>query len=245
MKKTMLFPACCVVALGFVALSAFSVHRPAMISTPQGGEKDFDAFLAAFPDASFPYVISEKDLQERLEKAVKDRNGERSTEAEPIAKQLEYRLRKFLPGVRKYDKFSRNPVDIEPVAKLSTGIHYAVIYSTNRGFVTAYKSYHIALFDLTGKHQGTHLLASLKPEEVVSAVLNKDLQVTAKTFNVNWENDFSKNGMDNNKVTGLTLTKTEEIDLTSAEKPQKETPKTMKKAPDSPATSGDKKAKAK
>gem|GEM_PF-1113753 len=163
----MLLPAFCLVVLGFVALSAFTFHSPVVIETPQGEDDDFQSFLNVFSDASFPYVISEKDLQNRLEKAVKVRNGEKSEreEAQQKAKRLEYRLHKFLPEVGNYSKFSRAPVTVEPVAKLDAGKYYAIIYCSAMGFFTD-KSYSVALLDKTGKHHSTHSFAHLTSKEI-------------------------------------------------------------------------------
>ena len=52
------------------------------------------------------------------------------------------------------------------------------------------------------------------PEEIISAQVSADFQVTTQSWTINWQKNYDKTGIQGNKIKGLALAGTASIDLT-------------------------------
>ena len=109
---------------------------------------------------------------------------------------------------------SRVPTYKEPVAQFATKQHHAVIYVVSQGFGRPFRSYHIAVFDKTGKRLATHSLANAGRSYLTASTINENLEAVCSMYQVNWASDVDEVSLEENSITGLTLERSENIDLT-------------------------------
>jgi len=209
MKNTMLSIAA-VLALGlFAAFSLISRETPSAQTRP---EDDFQKFLKQFPMAALPYVLSKEQMLEQLNAGIELEKAE-SRESEDVSYKPLDDPKRFIPSNR-LDYISRVPVYKEPVARLATAQHHALIYSVSQGFSRPFKSYLVAVFDKNGSFLATHSLAGSGMSHLKTAEINSRLEGMVNTYKLRWENDIYETGLDENAISGLTLELSETIDLT-------------------------------
>jgi len=102
----------------------------------------------------------------------------------------------------------------EPVAMFAVADKFAVMYSTSRSFRTGYATFHVSVFDKEGHQISSNIVGKVMPETLVSATISNTLQVDMKTWRIEWKKDYGTNGLDGNKIKGLTHVETATVDLT-------------------------------
>jgi hypothetical protein len=168
----------------------------------------FQDFLAQFPAASLPYNFSTEELQGQLQNRTAAK-----------AKRLGWEFYQFLPELERSAQFSSMPVYPEPVAKFETENNIAVVYNIARGLSRGTKTYSITTFDKEGNYVGTHFLAGVNPNTLTVATIAENLNADVKEYKVNWANDYSTFGAQDNHVTSLELTETQTLDLMTSGNP--------------------------
>ena len=157
----------------------------------------FEGFLQQFPKASLPFSLGEQDLRNQLETRAANL---------PVAKatRLGWEYYGFLPSLEENARESRMPVYPEPVAMLETADNYAVIYNTGRSFARQYKTYNVAIFDKKGNFISSRCIGGVNPTTLASATINENLEITVKEYSVNWEKNYSTNGIEGNVINSIT-----------------------------------------
>jgi len=211
MKKTIIFLAAALAATALF-FSSFSKRatQPLVV-----GDATFQDFLKQFPSEKLPFALDEKMLQARLELEVTRYNNPDNYSA-PKRQRLSWEYFKFLPDLREASRFSRNPLTAEPVAAFQTEQFHAVIYLAGRGFSRNYGTYHVSVFDKKGKHIATNVAGSVSPNTLGSFKLEKNLALISQSWQVNWEKDYGKHGMEDNKIVSLISLETTSLDATKA-----------------------------
>lgn len=191
MKQFKLIPALLLALASFVTLNA------------QDNNPSFQDFVAQFPKATLPYTFSAQDLQAQLENR-------------PAAKaaRLGWEYYQFLPELERSASYSNMPVCPEPVAAFETKEFTAVLYNLARGFSRGTKSYSISVFSKDGQYIGTHFIAGVNAETLTTATINAALSAEVTEYKVNWQYNYSENGYIGNKVIGLNLVESTNIELT-------------------------------
>jgi hypothetical protein len=189
----------------------------------------FESFLQQFPKATLPYTLGEQDLRGQLES--------RATN-QPVAKakRLGWEYYDFLPTLEEDARESRMPVYPEPIAALETEQYYAVIYNTGRNFARQYKTYNIAVFDKKGNFVSSRCIAGVNPTALAAATIDENLQITIKEYSVNWEKDYSTNGIEGNIIVNLTPTSVRTVNATAAIKVEGEDWKNVPEAKEAAST---------
>lgn len=213
MKKTIISLAALLAATALL-FSSFSrkTTQPVVL-----GGATFEDFLKQFPARTLPYALDEKTLQARLELEIV-RQTDPENYVAPTRQRLSWEYYKFLPYLKESSMFSRNPITAEPVAAFKTDQYHAVIYVTGRGFSRNYGEYFVTVFNHKGKHIATNAIGSVYPTTLISFDLDKNLWVTTKTWQVNWENNYDEHGLEGNKITSLALLETKSLDATKLPK---------------------------
>lgn len=205
--KNMILGIAALAALGLFA--AFSLIPREDKSKPVHTDDAFQKFLKQFPKAELPYSISKESLQEQLLAGLQTTGEERKNN---LGKPLEDPER-FMP--RSYmDMMSRVPVFTEPVARLATAEHHAVIIRKSRGFGGGFMEYSIAVFDKAGNHISSHLFAGTGTTSLYCGTIDTRLEAIVETYRIDWEKDYYETGFAENKISGLSLESAEVIDLT-------------------------------
>lgn len=219
MKKTIIFLAAVLAAVALF-FSSFSrkTTQPLVL-----GDATFQDFLKQFPTQKLPFALDEKTLQARLDLEITRYNDPDNYSA-PKRQRLSWEYFKFLPDLREASRFSRNPVTAEVVAGFQTEQYHAVIYLSGRGFSRNYGTYHVSVFDKKGKHIATNVAGSVSPNTLVSFKLEKNLGLISQSWQVNWEKDYDKHGLEGNKISSLALLETISLDATKAPKSVEEEP---------------------
>lgn len=195
MKNLKLIPAL-LLALASISLNA------------QETAPSFQDFLAQFPKAELPYTFNAQDLQGQLE-----------TRTAAKAARLGWEFYQFLPELERSAAFSNMPVCPEPVASFETKEYTAVLYNIARGFNRGTKTYSISVYTKQGEYLGTHFVAGVNPETLTVATITETLNANVNEYKVTWANDYRENGYIGNKVTGLILTETATVELTTSGNP--------------------------
>jgi hypothetical protein len=225
MKKTIV----CSVAILAVTALLFSSFSKKTGQPLVKGDANFKDFLKQFPNQNLPYELDAKTLQARLEAEVARYNDQTGDYVMPERKRLSWEYYKFLPDLKEASRFSRNPLIAEPIVAFQTDQHHAVIYLATRGYARNYGTYFVSVFDKKGKHVATNEAGSVYPITLISFSLDKNLQATATSWQVNWEKDYDEHGLEGNKIAGLTLLETRSFDamkLPQIENEEEETPPT-------------------
>lgn len=181
-------------------------------------DPDFTDFLKQFPKASLPYSLSAEYLKEYYMAAIEidESSGTAEQEARYNSRVRLHDPRHFLAGSR-HSMFSRIPVFLEPVARLETPTHYAVVFSESQGFGWAYTDYHVAVFTRSGRLLSEHPVAGTGSAELTAVAIDARLHALVQTYRINWEKDYYENGTEGNSITGLTLDSAKTLDLTQAD----------------------------
>lgn len=192
-------------------------------STSLAADPDFIDFLKQFPKAGLPYHLSAEHLKDYLTAAIQLEEKSDNAEQEALynSRVRLHDPRRFLPASR-HSSFSRIPVFLEPVARMETKSHYAVVYSESQGFGWAYKSYHVAVFNKSGHLLSEHIVAGTGSTELTAVAIDAQLRAVVQTYRINWKNDYYQNGTEGNEITGLTLDTAETLDLTQVDKELRE-----------------------
>ncbi|MCC6462502.1 MAG: hypothetical protein IT260_18685 [Saprospiraceae bacterium] len=106
---------------------------------------------------------------------------------------------------------------------METAKHIAVVYSSVHRFGYQLPTYFVAVFDKEGLLISKNQIASLSLHEIQAVTIHRHLNATLQTYWLNWEKNIDTAGVDGNRITGLTLVATTEIDLkkTNVEAPLK------------------------
>lgn len=168
----------------------------------------FQDFLAQFPAASLPYNFSTEELQSQLQNRTAAK-----------AKRLGWEFYQFLPELERSAQFSSMPVCPEPIAKFETEDNIAVLYNIARGLSRGTKTYSITIFDKKGNYVGTHFVAGVNPTSLTVATIAENLNADVKEYKVNWANDFSTFGPQDNKVLNIELVESQLLDLVAPGNP--------------------------
>lgn len=168
----------------------------------------FQEFLAQFPAASLPYNFSTEELQSQLQNRTAAK-----------AKRLGWEFYQFLPELERSAQFSSMPVYPEPVAKFETEENIAVLYNIARGLSRGTKTYSISIFDKQGNYIGTHFVAGVNPNALTVATIAENLNADVKEYKLNWANDFSTFGAQDNQVLNIELTESTTLDLVAPGNP--------------------------
>lgn len=168
----------------------------------------FQEFLAQFPAASLPYNFSTEELQSQLQNRTAAK-----------AKRLGWEFYQFLPELERSAQFSSMPVYPEPVAKFETEENIAVLYNIARGLSRGTKTYSISIFDKQGNYIGTHFVAGVNPNALTVATIAENLNANVKEYKLNWANDFSTFGAQDNQVLNIELTESTTLDLVAPGNP--------------------------
>lgn len=189
----------------------------------------FENFLQQFPKATLPFTLGEQDLRGQLESRA-------SNQPVSKAKRLGWEYYDFLPTLEEDARENRMPVYPEPIASLETEKYYAVIYNTGRNFARQYKTYNVAVFDKEGNFVSSRCIAGVNPTALAAATIDENLQVTIKEYSVNWEKDYSTNGIEGNTIINLTPTSVRTVNATAATKADNEDWKNQPEVKETPAT---------
>lgn len=207
MKKTSIFLG---ITLSAVALlTAFSNKKTPLLDP----EPTFEEFLGQFPKKSLPYSLDEKSLKSKLEKFVDQVNHPRKETYNGQAKRLEWPYYRFLPDLQNEASFSRLPVQAEALAMFAAGDKVAVVYSTSRSLHFGYATYYLSLFDEKGRQISSNVIGKVMPETILSANISKSLQAELKSWHIDWQKPYEDNGLDGNRITGLTFMESSRLDL--------------------------------
>lgn len=210
MKKITLLSILTLALVSAISLTAFSVKN----ATPAEKDPDFKEFLKQFPKQSLPYSLDEKDMLGDLQQYVADiNNPKKSYTPSKKVNRLDWEYYKFLPGLKFESSFSRVPMQTEPVAMFALNDNYAVIYRSSRSFHFGYSTYKLAYFDKKGEQLSLNTIGMVGTESIMSAVISKDLQAELKTWKIDWDKDYLENGLDDNKITGLSYLESKHLDL--------------------------------
>ena len=197
MKKTTVIPT---ILIALASLFASNATAQDTVS--------FQDFLGQFPTVTLPYTFNAQELQGQLE----NRTAAKAT-------RLGWEFYQFLPELERSAELSSMPLYPEPVAKFETEDNIAVLYNIARGFSRGTKTYSISVFDKKGNYIGTHFIAGATPNAITVATIDAHLNADVKEFKVNWANDYRQSGAKDNKVTGLTLTDMQTLDLVTPGNP--------------------------
>jgi hypothetical protein len=222
MKKTTLLPALALFIVAATALTAFSVKKAIL----NDNEVTFKEFLQQFPEQKLPYVLDESSLKARLDQYVTQVNNPSAENYNVQTRRLDWKFFKFLPDLAAESSFSRLPMQAEPVALLTTGQNYAVLYSTNRSYRSGYATYYLSVFDKKGEQISSNLVGKVMPEDMTSATISQNLHAELKHWKIEWKKDYETHGLDGNKIKGLSLVQNESIDLN---KPTPKAPNRLEK----------------
>lgn len=209
MKTNTLLP-----LVGLLAITAFLSGFSAKKTAAPDPEITFQDFLAQFPAQRLPYTLDEKSLQNNLNAYVREINDQADNNETYHVNRLGWDYFKFLPELENQAMFSRLPLQVEPVAVFATANYVAVLYGTSRGSRFAYATYHITMLDPSGKFISTNMVGKVMPDAILSANIAADFQVTTQSWNIKWQKDYDKTGIQGNKIKGLALAGTASIDLT-------------------------------
>lgn len=216
MKKTTFLPLLGLFILASL-LTAFTVQKVFR----NDSDVTFKDFLKQFPKEKLPFEFSEKDLRSQLDLCVAYYNGNAKAGYDHKVNRLDWKYYKFLPGLDLESRFSRMPVTAEPVALLTAGDNIAVVYTSGYGLRIVYRNYLVTVFTKDGQFVSQNNLGGVGTEKANTFSFDRDLNVTVKSWDINWESDYSNSGIGNNKVTGLTQTDVKVIDLkTPTPKPE-------------------------
>lgn len=209
MKKTTFLPILGLMLAGAALLTAFSVKN-VFLNDP---EVTFEEFLQQFPQQKLPYALDENSIKVRLDQYVAQVNNPEANPGIPQTHRLDWKYYDFLPDLENEARFSRLPMQAEPVALFAVADRYAVLYSTSRSYRFGFATYHISVFDQKGHQISSNMVGKVMPESIVSATISADLQAELKTWRIDWKKSYEKNGIDGNKITGLTYVETTRVDL--------------------------------
>lgn len=209
--KNMILGIAALLILGL--LVAFSI-LPGESSTADTPANDkFQTFLKQFPKATLPYAISKEQMLEQLQEAMQPVDDESANIKDHAPIKIVEDPDRFISSNR-LEYVSRVPTYKEPVAQFATKQHHAVIYVVSQGFGRPFRSYHIAVFDKTGKRLATHSLANAGRSYLTASTINENLEAVCSMYQVNWASDVDEVSLEENSITGLTLERSENIDLT-------------------------------
>ncbi len=209
MKKTTILPILGLAVVAAVSLTAFSIKN-----VPQSNpEATFEEFLAQFPQQQLPYSLSETSLRAQLDHYVANFNNPVATKPATKPRRLDWQYYRFLPSLDAESSFSRLPMQAEPIAMFAANDKYAVLYSSSRSYGYGYSTYYIAVLDKLGAQISCNEVGKVMPQTIVSATVSKDLQAELKTWRIEWKKDYEQNGLEGNKIAGLTHVDTQSLDL--------------------------------
>lgn len=224
MKNSILSIAVVLIAGLFAAFSLLPRDTTPAVVTHT--DNDFKFFLKQFPEAVLPYAITKEQMLELMEAHTADAEDDNLRYNPGPRKSLEDPKR-FIP-IERLDYISRVPIYKEPVARMATARHNAVIYSVSQGYSWPFKSYFVAVFNKNGTFVSSRLLASSGITYVVAGTVDRELNAVVETYKVHWEKERYDTSLDENAITGLSLESSEIVDLT---KPTEKHPKGPKIKP--------------
>lgn len=217
MKKAIIFSLLPAVAFVLLTSSVLTKNvgkaQPIVVSEPVaatelladevGGEVSFQDFLKKFPKKSLPFESNSAALLNQLKKAANREEDEENFGGRKNALNSEFA--KWLPRHNERILMSRMPQYIEPVMAFSNEKYHAVVYAVTRGFSRMYRSEYIATFDKNGGYRGTYDFVQIEPEEIRAVSLDANLMAKVKIYKVNWKDDPSDKGYQENSITGLSF----------------------------------------
>jgi hypothetical protein len=193
----------------FFQTIVFAVLTTCFVANASAQTATFQDFLKQFPSVSLPYVVQAQDLQSHLEQRMSNA---------PIAKakRLPWEYYEFLPDLEENARASRMPVYPEPIARFETETYHAVLYNTGRSLARQYKTYNIAVFSKDGKYIASRCIGGVNPTALAAISISADLQVTISEYKIQWKNDITENGFDNNSIIGLAPMSVRTVDATTS-----------------------------
>ncbi|MBK8966944.1 MAG: hypothetical protein R3D58_14950 [Saprospiraceae bacterium] len=218
--KQPIFSIAIVLTAGLFA--AFSLLPKETTTVDTRTDKDFQKFLKQFPETILPYAITKEQMLEPLETQDDENMGNN-----PGPRKRLEDPKRFIP-IDQLDYISRVPIYKEPVARMATARHNAVIYSVSQGYSRPFKSFYVAVFNKNGTFVNSRHLAGSGITYVTAGTIDMALSAVVETYKVHWEKDRYDAGLADNAITGLTLESSEIVDLT---KPTEKHPKGPKIKP--------------
>lgn len=208
MKKTTLLPLAALLVVAAL-LTAFTVHHKRQADS----EVTFQDFIAQFPAQRLPYALDEKSLLANLELYVDEVNNRHNGTAARIRHRLDYEFNQFLPELDLESRFSRLPIQVEPIAVFTTAQHIAVLYGVSRGYGFQFAKYQITVFDHQGAFVSQNKIGAVSTDKLQSALIDQNLQASTRYWKINWSKDYDQTGVNNNRIKGLCALHTESFDL--------------------------------
>ena len=210
MKKAFLYSSFAMFFCVIFSFASFKIVKTDEFTFSKREKDGFKALLQQFPKGELPFAVTKEELSADLMKRTL-KNQKVETDKKPVL--LTRESYDFLPLLAE-SRFSRMPVHGEPIQYFETPENFAVIYNLNRGYSKARKNYCITVFDKKGNHVSSYYMAQLtQNERFMAASVDKNLNLTIDDYAVEWAEEFTDFGLENNKITGLKLKQTYVIDL--------------------------------
>ena len=149
----------------------------------------FQDFLNLFPKKEFPFAVSIQDLEQRaIEGVQNDAIAHKS-----VVKNEVSIMSAFIPVIRAPQKTNNLGDGIFMVSERGTNLYLPIARLEHKDFFivcvgeffmekASMSKYLLSIFDKSGKHILTHLVAAHQGDVLESFVLDKDLSVTFKSY---------------------------------------------------------------
>jgi hypothetical protein len=162
------------------------------------GDATFANLLTLFPKGTLPFNITKTALRDYADAMAHTEYQKAEKKVIPRA------FRKYFPSLNNESKFSRMPPPLaEPLLAFEALGKHVLVYLTNRYG----KDYYIATFTGKGKLISERALADVELDNMTTASLDENLNLTREQYEIIWDKPMDDNGYKNCKITELKLTK--------------------------------------